>query len=238
MTLSDSSLYALAASHDIISIGAAADDRRRALHGARTTYVRVADVSATPGEAVEVPEAAGEVRIVGIPASSAAAVTRVREVCAAARGIPVSGYSLADLEALAGAEQQPLRALLESLRAAGLELVAEAPLDRLRDARAAIEEVNIAGLALARLVIETLPEPALTSDDRTRRLDLDALRLEVDSWFSPEALDAVLGPAAGDADRVAREWLCADGKRWRPFLTVCAYKALQDDPSEIGRAHV
>ena len=158
MTLSDSSLSALAASHDIISIGAAADDRRRALHGARTTYVRVADVSATPGEAVEVPEAAGEVRIVGIPASSAAAVTRVREVCAAARGIPVSGYSLADLEALATAEQQPLRALLESLRAAGLELVAEAPLDRLRDARAAIEEVNIAGLALARLVLDTLPE--------------------------------------------------------------------------------
>ena len=32
MTLSESSLSALAASPDIISIGAAADDRRRALH--------------------------------------------------------------------------------------------------------------------------------------------------------------------------------------------------------------
>ena len=72
----------------------------------------------------------------------------------------------------------------------------------------------------------------LTSDDRTRRLDLDALRTEVETWFAPAALDALLGPAEGDADRIAREWLAADGKRWRPFLTACAYKALQDDPDQ------
>src|SRR5262245_12015951 len=69
----------------------------------------------------------------------------------------------------------------------------------------------------------------LTSDDRTRRLDLDALRVEVDGWFTPAALDAMLGPPGGDADRIARAWLAAEGKRWRPFLTVCAFKALQDD---------
>jgi geranylgeranyl pyrophosphate synthase len=72
----------------------------------------------------------------------------------------------------------------------------------------------------------------LTSDDRTRRLDLDALRTEVEEWFSPAALDETLGPADGEADRVARKWLAAEGKRWRPFLTVCAYKALQDDPAK------
>ena len=71
-----------------------------------------------------------------------------------------------------------------------------------------------------------------TSDDRTRRLDLDALRKEVETWFTPDALDAVLGPADGEADRVARSWLAAEGKRWRPFLTACAYKALQDDPDQ------
>jgi len=71
----------------------------------------------------------------------------------------------------------------------------------------------------------------LTSDDRTRRLDLDALRSEVDSWFSPAELDRLMGPPAGDADRVARGWLAAEGKRWRPFLAVCAWKALQDDPA-------
>jgi geranylgeranyl diphosphate synthase, type II len=72
----------------------------------------------------------------------------------------------------------------------------------------------------------------LTSDDRTRRLDLDALRQEVETWFTPDALDRVLGPADGEADRIAHAWLAADGKRWRPFLTACAFKALQEDPSQ------
>ena len=70
----------------------------------------------------------------------------------------------------------------------------------------------------------------LTSDDRTRRLDLDALRAEVETWFTSEALDELLGPPAGEADAIARSWLAAQGKRWRPFLTVCAWKALQEDP--------
>jgi len=72
----------------------------------------------------------------------------------------------------------------------------------------------------------------LTSDDRTRRMDLDALRREVEGWFTPVALEDVLGPSQGEADRVARGWLAAEGKRWRPFLTACAYKALQTDPSQ------
>ncbi len=72
----------------------------------------------------------------------------------------------------------------------------------------------------------------LTSDDRTRRLDLDALRKEVESWFTPDALDVIFGePAYGHADVIARDWLARAGKRWRPFLTVCAWRALQDDPS-------
>ena len=46
----------------------------------------------------------------------------------------------------------------------------------------------------------------------------------------PRRWTQLLGPAEGDADRIARAWLSAAGKRWRPFLTACAYKALQDDP--------
>ncbi len=70
----------------------------------------------------------------------------------------------------------------------------------------------------------------LTSDDRTYRLDLDAVRAEVDRWFTPESLDAVLGPAATETERIGRAWLARAGKRWRPFLVACAWKALQDDP--------
>lgn len=69
----------------------------------------------------------------------------------------------------------------------------------------------------------------LSSEDRSYRLNLDSLRAEVQTWFEPAQLEAMLGK--GDAtEAIAREWLARDGKRWRPFLTVCAWQALQEDP--------
>jgi geranylgeranyl pyrophosphate synthase len=70
----------------------------------------------------------------------------------------------------------------------------------------------------------------LTSDDKTYRLNLDHLRQEVDSWFEPASLERILGPGKTRTDQIAREWLTKSGKRWRPFLAACAYKALQEDP--------
>jgi geranylgeranyl diphosphate synthase, type II len=71
----------------------------------------------------------------------------------------------------------------------------------------------------------------LTSEDRTRRLDLGALRDEVDFWFTPASLELIMGKSTGETERIAREWLGRAGKRWRPFLTVAAYQALCGDSS-------
>jgi len=155
MPVSDQEIEALISSHDIITIGMRADEVRRRLHGTTTTFVRVVELRADGGD-IAIPHGAGEIRIVGAPATRFAAAARVADVVPQARGIPVSAYSLADLEALAARENATLRSILEELRAAGLELVAEAPFDRLQDARRSIEEVNIAGLALARLTIHQL----------------------------------------------------------------------------------
>ena len=155
--LTDAELTTLAGTHDIISLGVLADDHRRQRHGTKTTFVRVADVSSDVGSPVVRPPAAGELRILGVAASRAAAVERVKEVAAAAGGAAVSAFSLADLEELAARESVTLRALLEELSAAGLELVAEAPIDRLQNARRSVEEVNIAGLSLARLTVHQAP---------------------------------------------------------------------------------
>jgi aminodeoxyfutalosine synthase len=157
MSRSDQELAALAASHDIIALGMAADDVRRARHGSRTTYVRVADVPSTNGSAASWPVTAGEVRITGSPTERAAAIAGVHDVAGRANGVPVSAYSLADLEQLSARDGVTLRSLLEELRAAGLELIAEAPVDQLKDPRRSIEEVNIAGLALARLTVYKTP---------------------------------------------------------------------------------
>jgi CofH/MqnC C-terminal region len=162
MPVSEQELSTLTATHDIITLGILADDLRRARHGLRTTFVRVALVDARVGAQVGRPAGAGELRITGVPASRADAVARVREVVEQAGGVPVSAFSLGDVERLAAREQTTLRAVLEELRAAGLELVAEAPYDDLQDPRRSIEEVNIAGLALARLTLTRLPSADVT----------------------------------------------------------------------------
>ena len=69
----------------------------------------------------------------------------------------------------------------------------------------------------------------LTSDDKTRRLDLSRLHDEVKTWFTPESLTSVMGPSEGDAETVARQWLAREGKRWRPFLTAASFQALRHD---------
>jgi aminodeoxyfutalosine synthase len=157
MSVSEADVLSLSASYDIIAIGMRADEARRERHGTRTTFVRVASVDVAPGAAIRVSPVAGEVRIAGTPTSLVAALDRVREVAAVVGRTPLSGFSLADLEQLAAREQVTLRAVLEALQAAGLELVADAPYDALRDARRSIEEVNIGGLALARLTFHQLP---------------------------------------------------------------------------------
>ena len=72
----------------------------------------------------------------------------------------------------------------------------------------------------------------LTSDDKTRRMDLSQLREEVDSWFTPESLDSIMGEREGDTEAIGRNWLARAGKRWRPFLSVAAFQALRADVGE------
>src|SRR5262245_15724413 len=104
MIVSGTDLDALAASHDIIQLGVLADEVRRRHHGLKTTFVRVAILGVESGAPVEVPPSAGEIRISGIPRSVSSAVARVCEVAAASGGVPISAFSLADMESLAAAE--------------------------------------------------------------------------------------------------------------------------------------
>jgi hypothetical protein len=73
----------------------------------------------------------------------------------------------------------------------------------------------------------------LTSEDKTRRLNLTGLHEEVQDWFTPEQIELLMGPVDGVAEKIAREWLARAGKRWRPFLTVAAHQALRSDPEAI-----
>ena len=68
----------LLGSHDLIAIGSRADEERRRRHGTRTTFVRVLElhVDALPA-ALPAAFSAGEIRLVGTPASVDEALDKV-----------------------------------------------------------------------------------------------------------------------------------------------------------------
>lgn len=167
----------LESNRDLVTLGMIADAARRKRHGNTVTFVRVVNVplaaqgfrpvqgdssvaqgfspveggaSVAQGFSPVISASAGEVRIVGTPASLADAVDAVTAVRALAGSTPVSAFSLADLESLPGL----LSDTLSAMRDAGLELIAEAPIDVLKSPERALESALSAGLSVARLTVQ------------------------------------------------------------------------------------
>ncbi len=72
----------------------------------------------------------------------------------------------------------------------------------------------------------------LHKDDRTYRIDLDTMRQDVQKWFDPESLRQIMGEPVSQTEQIAQASLAQDGKRWRPFLTACAWKAMNPAPDQ------
>ena len=152
------------ASHDLLTIGAMADDVRRRMHGATTMFVRVMEVHVdAPPSAAPANAAAGEIRIVGHPRSIEAAVAAVRASSVLARHVPVTGFSLHELVGLASREGVRLEDVCGRLRSAGLDAVAELPVDVMADAEPDVERARGAGLAVPRVTVQTLSADARLS---------------------------------------------------------------------------
>jgi aminodeoxyfutalosine synthase len=144
-------------SHDLLSIGIRADEERRRRHGVRTTFVRVLEVhvDAIPS-ALGSSISAGEVRLVGRSSSAEAASDAVRRARALAGTMPMSAFSLSELWQLAGGSSDRLRDLFSELTTAGLERIAEAPIDVLIDPIEMLRVARDAGLSVPRLVVHQL----------------------------------------------------------------------------------
>ena len=143
----------------LVDVGVQGDDVRRRMHGARTTFVRVFEVYVdAPVPSRPAGLSAGEVRIVGRPVSEAAATGMIRAASALADGVPLTGFSLADLYALAP-DPDGLAELCSRLHDAGLEAIADTPLDSnlLEDVPTAVRAARDAGLGVWRLTLHALP---------------------------------------------------------------------------------
>lgn len=137
---------------DLVSVGVLGAMGRKAKHGARVTYGRVAFVE--NGVAPAERGACGEVRVTGTPDSPETAIAWTRAAATFAGGIELTGFSLADLVALAGHDHLVLAELAKALSANGLRGVAEVPVDQLGDDPAeVIRAVMHGGLTARRATV-------------------------------------------------------------------------------------
>ena len=192
-----------------------ADSVRRKLHGATVTFVRVFDLKLARGQEGaalfdesrpgpsgpgDLPPAAGEVRIFDTPGTLDAAVSVVSQARELAGATPLSAFCLFELSKL----REGLPVVLPALKQAGLELITQAPLDRLTSPEHALEAVTDAGLQLARLTINETPERKWT--DVCREVSAHQRRLQSLRVFAPLArtIDQTQPTTGyGDVKRVA-----------------------------------
>jgi len=235
-------LAQLAATPDILQLGMLADTVRRRVHGAQVTYVRVALCPFDKPFTDAVPLAAREVRVTGKPETLEIAVTAVEAARAVAGERAVSAFSWLDVERLATQESHRPSTVLERLRSAGLDSLAELPLDRLGKADDIIETIVAAGYRQLRLTIDKA-----TADVRAKLfVDAAALQQKFPAIRSinplPTVLDA-LRPTTGydDVKSVAMARLAApniptiqvDWLRYGPKLAQVALTFGADDVDNV-----
>ena len=235
-------LAQLAATPDILQLGMLADTVRRRVHGAQVTYVRVALCPFDKPFTDAVPLAAREVRVTGKPETLEIAVTAVEAARAVAGERAVSAFSWLDVERLATQESHRPSTVLERLRSAGLDSLAELPLDRLAKAADIIETIVAAGYRQLRLTIDKA-----TADVRAKLfVDAAALQQKFPAIRSinplPTVLDA-LRPTTGydDVKSVAMARLAApniptiqvDWLRYGPKLAQVALTFGADDVDNV-----
>jgi aminodeoxyfutalosine synthase len=184
---------------DLVSVGVLGETARKAARGDRVTFCRVCRVG--PGAWPPDRGEAGEVRLEGVPASAEEARARVQEAAAFAEGVPLTGFSLADLLTLAGGDHLALVELAHALRADGLEAT-PLPIDRLGDAENTLEVVRAAtrgGLGVWRAVVDrSAPEDRLDLIERAQVVQRETGALRA---FAPLArFDAKDTPSTGYDD--------------------------------------
>jgi hypothetical protein len=225
---------------DVLSLGMLADDVRRARVGATVSYTRVIEVGATglPNAdllATLLPQC-GDVRLVTVGESLAATVAVIREVRAAiGPAMRLSGFSLAGVIASAMA---PLPEVLTALRTAGLDAIAEAPIDKVTATDVAA--VRAAGLGLRALSVEQPGDSRVALVARVRTFLDDA---PTGAAFSPLAREqSVTAPTTGYHDvrlvalaRIALPEVATIEVDWQQYGPKLAQVALTFGANHLDR---
>jgi len=190
--LTDADVDVLASTNDLVLLGMLADEARVRQRGRRVTYVRVHQVPLNGSVPDRIPRAAREVRITGAIDDLDATVAFIRGVAGASAGVPVSGLSLADVEERFDCRYEAMSAWLARCREAGLEFIASAPIDALKDPSRAFDAAAGAGIRAVRLTLDSA-DPAETVELLRRA---GALQNAIGTFGVLAPLPVVAGPAA------------------------------------------
>jgi aminodeoxyfutalosine synthase len=152
--LSPDDIRELARTPDILPLGMLADVLRRRLHGRRVTFLRVASCAFDQSIADAVPPAARELRLLGSPDTLDAAINAVGAAKSVAGVRPVAAFTWADAERWRAADGQ---GVLKKLHDAGLDAIAELPLDKIEDPRVALRALTSRGFTQVRLSVASSP---------------------------------------------------------------------------------
>lgn len=152
--LSADEIRQLAVAPDILPLGMLADTLRRRIHGTRATFLRVAACPFDRSIADAVPPAAREVRLTGSPETVAAAAAAVSAARSVAGTRIVAAFSWADVERWRQAEGE---GVLKQLQEAGLDAIADLPLDGVSDLRRALRALTTRGFSKIRVSVASAP---------------------------------------------------------------------------------
>jgi len=140
-------------SSDILSLGMLADEVRRARVGDEVTYSRVVELASGASSASGASGASGaEVRIAELAATLEETEGLISEARMLAGSQLLTGFSLAEI---ADRHWGKLADVLKRLKRAGLNAIAEAPVDRLQDAEGALAACEEAGLPVRCLSLQS-----------------------------------------------------------------------------------
>jgi len=155
--LSPTEIRELATTPDILALGMLADTVRRRMHGGRATFLRVADVP-FDGAGMSIAPAAREVRLTGAPADLDAAVASIEQAKNAAGDRVVAGFSWAEVARWSAGGS--VDRSLTRLKQAGLDAIADLPLDAIDDPAATVKSLKSAGFQQLRLTVSKAPADA------------------------------------------------------------------------------
>lgn len=137
---------------DILSVGMLADEVRRARVGESVTYVRVLEIASAQGAEGAQSAQGAEIRLTKLPATLDEAAGLIAEARRLAGPQWLTGFSLAEI---ADRPWGKLSDVLVRLKRAGLDAIAEAPVDVLRDPEGDLGACLDAGLPVRCLSLQS-----------------------------------------------------------------------------------